>query len=71
MQQLIASGHEICSHTVSHPFLTSLSSTNLNYEIQHSQDFIKTVAQGQPISAIASSYGMHEHMISDLVCMHQ
>lgn len=50
------SGHEICSHTVTHPFLTTVSATNLTYELQHSKQYLKTLT-GQPITNFASPYG--------------
>lgn len=50
------SGHEICSHTVSHPFLTSLGATQLTYELQHSKQFLESIIGG-PVRNFASPYG--------------
>jgi peptidoglycan/xylan/chitin deacetylase (PgdA/CDA1 family) len=50
------SGHEICSHTVTHPFLTAQTPANLTYELQHSQQYLQSVI-GQPVKNFASPYG--------------
>lgn len=50
------SGHEICSHTVSHPFLTTLNTTNLSYELQHSKQYLEQIT-GRPVVNFASPYG--------------
>lgn len=49
-------GHEICSHTVTHPFLTSLNATNLSYELQHSRQYLESIT-GVPIDNFATPYG--------------
>lgn len=49
-------GHEICSHTVTHPFLTQISSSQLTYELTHSQQYLQQLT-GNPINNIASPYG--------------
>jgi peptidoglycan/xylan/chitin deacetylase (PgdA/CDA1 family) len=50
------SGHEICSHTVNHPFLTSLSAIDRNYELRHAQQYLQSIT-GAPIKNFASPYG--------------
>jgi peptidoglycan/xylan/chitin deacetylase (PgdA/CDA1 family) len=50
------SGHEICSHTVTHPMLTSLNSTNLTKELKNSQTYLQGLT-GQPVKNFASPYG--------------
>lgn len=50
------SGHEICSHTVTHPFLTTLNPSTLTYELQHSQQYLQNLI-GKPIVNFASPYG--------------
>lgn len=50
------SGHEICSHTVSHPFLTSLTPTQLKYELSHSKQVLESIIN-QPVTSFASPYG--------------
>lgn len=49
-------GHEICSHTVSHPALTSLTIDQLTYELTHSKQYLESVIGG-PVRNFASPYG--------------
>jgi peptidoglycan/xylan/chitin deacetylase (PgdA/CDA1 family) len=57
------SGHEICSHTVTHPFLTTMSSTSLTYELQHSKQYLEQIT-GKPIVNFASPYGDYNGAIN-------
>lgn len=50
------SGHEICSHTVTHPFLSQVPATQLAHELTHSRDFLRTLT-GKNIDNFASPYG--------------
>lgn len=50
------SGHEICSHTVTHPFLTTVSPTALTYELQHSKQYLEQIT-GRPVVNFATPYG--------------
>jgi len=50
------SGHEICSHTVTHPFLTTVNPATLTYEMQHSKQYLESLV-GQPVTNFASPYG--------------
>lgn len=50
------SGHETCSHSVTHPFLTRLSTTQVNYELSHSKSYLEKLI-GQPVTNFASPYG--------------
>ncbi len=58
------SGHEICSHTVSHPFLTTLTPTQLVFELQHSKQVLETVT-GQPVHNFASPYGDYNQSVNN------
>ena len=58
------SGHEICSHTVSHPFLTTLTPTQLVFELQHSKQVLETVT-GQPVRNFASPYGDYSQSVNN------
>lgn len=60
------SGHEICSHTVTHPFLTSLNQTQLNYELSHSQQVLENII-GQPVRNFASPYGDYNQNVNDTI----
>lgn len=49
-------GHEICSHTVTHPFMTQVSSSMLTYELSHSKNYLEKLV-GQPVPNFATPYG--------------
>jgi peptidoglycan/xylan/chitin deacetylase (PgdA/CDA1 family) len=59
-------GHEICSHTVTHPFLTQLNDTNLAYELSHSQEVLRTMT-GDPINNFASPYGDYNAHVNEFI----
>lgn len=50
------SGHEICSHTVTHPFLTQVTGSTLTYELSHSKTYLEKLT-GQPVRNFATPYG--------------
>jgi peptidoglycan/xylan/chitin deacetylase (PgdA/CDA1 family) len=62
VKNLYAAGHEIGSHTVDHPDLTSLSATKLNTELKNSQSALQTVV-GVPITDFASPYGAYNQTV--------
>jgi len=66
-QQAVAtfqnSGHEICSHTITHPFLTSLTATQLTTEVKNSQTYLKTLT-GAPVKNFASPYGDYNQAVN-------
>ncbi len=49
-------GHEIGSHTISHPDLTSLSAEQLAYELEASRSELRAITQ-HPIDFFAYPYG--------------
>ncbi|MDN5275669.1 MAG: hypothetical protein JWN33_318 [Candidatus Saccharibacteria bacterium] len=53
------SGHEICSHTVTHPFLTTTTPTALTYELSHSKQYLEKLI-GKPVLNFASPYGDYD-----------
>jgi len=62
VKQLYAMGHEIGSHTVDHPDLTSLSAKKLNTELKNSQATLQT-AIGAPVTDFASPYGAYNQTV--------
>lgn len=50
------SGHEICSHSVTHPYLTTVTPSVLTYELQHSKQYLEGLV-GQSVVNFASPYG--------------
>lgn len=57
-------GHEICSHTVSHPHLTQLTSSQLTYELAHAQDYLENLIGG-PVPNFASPYGDYNAVVNN------
>lgn len=60
------SGHEIGSHTVTHPFLTSLDAGPLSYELTHSRDYLASLI-GTPIQNFASPYGDYNVPVNNAI----
>jgi len=52
-----ASGHEVTAHTVTHQDLTTLSSAQVNYEMQTSQNDVIQMVFGQRSQTFAYPYG--------------
>ncbi|HSX00236.1 MAG TPA: polysaccharide deacetylase family protein [Patescibacteria group bacterium] len=55
-KKLADDGQEICSHSVTHPWLSQIPTAQVDYELQHSQQFLQSIT-GQPITNFASPYG--------------
>ncbi len=55
-KKFAADGQELCSHTVTHPWLTQIPTSQIDYELSHSQQFLQSIT-GQPITDFASPYG--------------
>lgn len=55
-----ANGHEICSHTVTHPFLTTMTGANLTYELSHSKTYLQTLTGGTPVRNFSTPYGDYD-----------
>lgn len=58
------SGHEICSHTVTHPWLTQIPLTQLTYELTHSKQYLESLT-GTPVANIASPYGDYDTPVNN------
>jgi peptidoglycan/xylan/chitin deacetylase (PgdA/CDA1 family) len=50
-------GHEIGSHSVTHPFLTQVSSSELSYELSYSKTYLESIFGTGSISSFATPYG--------------
>jgi len=66
VQAFADSGHEICSHTVTHPFLTQLTPEQVDYEIGHSQEFLQSIID-QPISSFAAPFGDYNEAVNNQI----
>lgn len=48
--------HEICSHSVTHPFLSQITPAELDFELSHSKQVLEGIIGG-PVRNFASPYG--------------
>src|SRR5690606_9343728 len=55
-------GHEICSHTVTHPFLTRLAPAQVQHELEHSQQVLEEII-GEPVVNFASPFGDYNYLV--------
>ena len=56
-------GHEICSHTVTHPFLTQLTTAQQDQELSNSQQTLQNII-GEPVINFASPYGDYDAAVN-------
>ena len=60
------SGHEICSHTVTHPMLTTLTEAQARYELEHSKQVLEAII-GQPVLNFASPHGDYNANVNAII----
>lgn len=58
-----AKGHEIESHTVTHPDLTTLTTTQLTQELRNSKTYLQQILGGKAVNYIASPYGAYNQTV--------
>jgi peptidoglycan/xylan/chitin deacetylase (PgdA/CDA1 family) len=65
VKKYAATGHEIASHTITHPHLPTLAcpGTSLTNELSHPQTFLRQLT-GQPITDFASPYGEYSACVN-------
>jgi peptidoglycan/xylan/chitin deacetylase (PgdA/CDA1 family) len=74
VQQMASTGHEICAHSVTHPFLTRMNVSQQTYELRHSRDYLRSIS-GQSVPNFATPFGTHflrynrEYMLSGDACI--
>jgi peptidoglycan/xylan/chitin deacetylase (PgdA/CDA1 family) len=66
IKSLYLSGHEIGSHTISHPHLPRLSGADAKKEIVESAEHLKRT--GIPVDTFAYPYGQYDASIAKIVC---
>ncbi len=64
--EMSANGMEFGSHSMSHPFLTSLSADRAWSEIYNSKHILETRLR-QPVAAFAYPYGSYNNLVSNMV----
>jgi peptidoglycan/xylan/chitin deacetylase (PgdA/CDA1 family) len=61
-------GHEICSHTITHPMLTQINNTQLANELTQSKSYLQNiVGNKQVIDDFASPYGDYDQRVNDAI----
>jgi oligosaccharide reducing-end xylanase len=65
-QNIAEQGHEIGSHTVSHPALTQLSETELREELSQSQEAINLNIPTQSCLTLAYPYGYYDEFVQEI-----
>jgi hypothetical protein len=56
-------GHEICSHTVTHPFLSTLTTAQVDQELANSKTYLENLI-GKPVVNFASPYGDYSQSVN-------
>ncbi|MEK7153641.1 MAG: polysaccharide deacetylase family protein, partial [Patescibacteria group bacterium] len=59
-------GHEICSHTVTHPMMTQISDGQLAEELSQSKTYLEGLI-GQPVPDFASPYGDYDARVNNAI----
>lgn len=65
-QALAAAGHEIGSHTQTHPYLPNLEPRSLDDELRYSQRYLLSYV-GSPVDSFASPMGAYNAAVLDVV----
>jgi peptidoglycan/xylan/chitin deacetylase (PgdA/CDA1 family) len=63
LDAFISTGHEICSHTVTHPFLSQLTTAQVDQELADSKSFLEQLT-GIPIVDFASPFGDYSESVN-------
>lgn len=66
VQTIGNAGHEICSHTVTHPFLTGMTDAQIEYELSHPKTFLESIS-GQQVTSFASPYGDYDVRVNNKI----
>lgn len=56
-------GFEIGSHTVTHPYLNQITTTQLDSELKNSQTAISSYFSGMPVTDFSSPYGVYNDQV--------
>ncbi|HSW99234.1 MAG TPA: polysaccharide deacetylase family protein [Candidatus Saccharimonadales bacterium] len=63
VKQIAGDGQEVCAHTVTHPWLTQDTTADVDYELQHSQQYLQQLT-GQTVKDFASPYGDYNQSVN-------
>lgn len=67
IRTLAAEGHELGSHTVNHPDLTTVSNAELFRQLSQSRDYLLANAGVASVPDFASPYGLYDQRVIDAV----
>ncbi|HKX73700.1 MAG TPA: polysaccharide deacetylase family protein [Candidatus Saccharimonadales bacterium] len=57
-------GHETCAHSITHPELTKVTTTQLRRELSNSQSFLKSIT-GEQVKTFATPYGDYNATVNN------
>ena len=63
VKTIFNAGNEVGSHSVTHPFLTTATGTNLNYELSHSKAYLESIVGPGNIKSFATPYGAYNQTV--------
>ena len=66
IQKFIAAGHEIGAHSVFHPWLTAYDNARVEYEVEHSKEFLETLL-GIPMKHFATPFGNYNTFVKETI----
>ncbi len=64
---LFNAGHEICSHTITHPFLTEISPAQVAAELSEPQAYLENLIGGTPVTSFSSPFGDYNAAVIDQI----
>lgn len=64
IMSFVNAGHEICSHSVTHPDLTQVSAAALDYELRHSKEYLERLTGGK-VTAFSSPFGAYDPRVTN------
>jgi peptidoglycan/xylan/chitin deacetylase (PgdA/CDA1 family) len=67
IQAYAKTGHEIGSHTVTHPFLPQVTPEQLDYELRESKAFLESIFGAGNITNFATPYGEYNDAVVDAI----
>jgi peptidoglycan/xylan/chitin deacetylase (PgdA/CDA1 family) len=63
VKTIFADGHEIGSHSVTHPDLTTLTSTQLTQELTHSKSYLEGLVGAETVKSFATPFGAYNDTV--------
>ena len=67
VQTIAGAGHEIGSHSVTHPFLTQATAEQLAYELSHSKSYLEGLVGAGNVKSFATPYGDYNQTVLNAI----